>query len=1009
MTAKTKGGGKGPLGSVLIVGGGISGMQSALDLADSDILVHLLDKKATIGGTMAQLDKTFPTNDCAMCIMAPKLVATGRHHNINLITNADVTSCEGEPGNFRVTLTQHPRMVDPEKCTGCGVCAQKCTMEAIDSFQENTMRRGAIYVDYPQAVPLVYRIDRDKCIGCGVCEGECKAKAIKYDDKEKEIVLDVGSVILSPGFDEFDPSVLGEYGYGRYLNVLTSIEFERLLSATGPHRGIVLRPSDGDIPAKVAFLQCVGSRDERINAGFCSSVCCMYSLKEAVIAMEHTPGLNAHVFFMDVRAFGKEFDDYVNRAQEEFGIKVTRHSRIPCVQEVPGTGGLVLRYEEKGELREEEFDMVVLAVGLHAPRSAPELAKAFGIKLNDYNFAKTENFSPLSTSRPGVFVSGAFSGPKDIPTTVAEASGAAGKAQEIISSARGTLVTAKEFPPEVDVGGQEPRIGVFVCHCGINIGGVVDVPNVVEYAKTLPNVAYAEHNLYTCSQDTQERIKENILEHNLNRVIVASCTPRTHEPLFQNTIREGGLNRFLFEMANIRDQCSWIHMHMPAEATRKAKDLVRMAVAKASFLEPLETAEIPVTRAALVLGGGLTGMSAALSLGEQGFKTYLVEREKELGGNLRRLRYSVTGEDPQEQLKELVAAVTGHPNVEVITGAEVETMGGYVGNFETQIKGRDGVIQHGVIILATGAEELKPEGLYLYGEDDRVVTQLEFEEELAGKGKPPASVVMIQCVGSRNKERPWCSRVCCTNAVKNAIKVKEASPKTPVYVLYRDLRTYGFKEDYYRKAAEMGVTFLRFEDDKLPVVKATKGGLKINVEEMTTGETIQLTAERLVLSSAILPREDNEVFAQFLKVPISKDGFFLEAHMKLRPVDFATEGVYLAGMCHSPKFTDESIAQAVGAVARATTILSKESLVSEGIIAHVNEDICDGCGICRPVCEYNAIDIDDEKKLAVVNEGLCKGCGACVGTCPSGAMEQKGYKDSQLVAMIEAALQREVA
>jgi heterodisulfide reductase subunit A len=870
------------------------------------------------------------------------------------------------------------------------------------------MRRGAIYVDYPQAVPLVYKIDRDRCIGCGVCEGECQAKAIVYDDEEKEIFLNVGSIILSPGFDEFDPSRLKEYGYGRHLNVVNSIEFERLLSATGPHRGLVLRPSDGEIPKKVAFLQCVGSRDDRIDAGFCSSVCCMYSLKEAVIAQEHTPGLSAHIFFMDVRAFGKEFDDYVTRAQDEFHIGVTRHTRIPQVTEVPGSKNLMLSYIEKGELKEEEFDMVVLAVGLHAPQSAGMISDAFGIDLNKYNFAATGTFTPLETSRPGISVSGAFSGPKDIPTTVAEASGAAGKAQEIISSARGTLVTEKEYPPEIEVIDQEPRIGVFVCQCGINIGGVVDVPDVVEFARTLPGVVYAEHNLYTCSQDTQERIQERITEHGLNRVIVASCTPRTHEPLFQNTIREGGLNRYLFEMANIRDQCSWIHMHMPAEATRKSKSLVRMAVAKAAHLEPLETAEIPVTKAALVLGGGLTGMTAALSLGKQGFKTYLVEREKELGGNLRKICSTVTGDDPQAKLKELVAAIKKETNVEVLLGAEVEYMGGYVGNFETQIKGSERTIETGAIIIATGATEMKPDGLYLYGKNKRVLTQLEFEGELDDTGKAPSSVVMIQCVGSRDEERPWCSRVCCTNAVKNAIRVKEMSPDTPVYILYRDLRTYGFREDYYREASELGVTFVRFDEDKPPKVKATSKGIAVKVEDMTMGKSIELSADRLILSSAILPQDDNELFGQFLKVPISKDGFYLEAHMKLRPVDFATEGVYLAGLCHSPKFIDESIAQAVGAVARAVTVLSKETLISEGIIAMVNEDLCDGCGICRPICEYNAIEIDDEKKLAIINEGLCKGCGACVGACPSGAMEQKGYKDNQILAMIEAALEEVV-
>ncbi len=1003
-------GGEGPVGSVMVVGGGISGMQSALDLADSGFLVYLVESKPTIGGVMAQLDKTFPTNDCSMCIMAPKLVTTGRHPNITIIPGTEVTAFEGEPGAFKVTVSQRARRVDPDRCTGCGVCAQKCPVEVKDAYQEGTVRRAAIYVDYPQAVPLVYTIDQDNCIGCGVCEGECPANAVIYDDEEQEMTIDVGSVILSPGFDEFDPSVLSQYGYGEYPNVVTSIEFERVLSASGPYKGMVLRPSDGDSPSKVAFLQCVGSRDDAVNAPFCSSVCCMYSIKEAIIAEEHTPGLKAHIFFMDVRAFGKEFDEYVNRAMDEYGVQVTKHVRVPALEQVPGKDNLVLRYESDGELVEEEFEMVVLAVGLHAPASARHLGEVFGVELNEFDFARTDPYEPLSTSRPGVFVSGAFSGPKDIPTTVAEASGAAAKAQEVIAKARGELVTVKELVPERDISGEEPRIGVFVCHCGINIGSVVDVPGVADYARNLPGVVYSEDNLYTCSQDTQERIKERIAEHRLNRVIVASCTPRTHEPLFQNTIREAGLNRYLFEMANIRDQCSWVHMHLPEAATEKARDLVRMAVAKALSLQPLETMRLPMSKAALVVGGGAGGMTAALSIARQGFRAYLVERERALGGNLRHLRHVLEGDDPQEALARLVREVNEHPLVEVLTGSEVESIDGFIGNFETRVSGREEPIEHGVVVLATGGSELRPEGHYMYGEDERVLTQQEFEDELSRTDVTPGPVVMIQCVGSRNEERPYCSRVCCTTAIKNAIRVREVDPDQPVYILYRDIRTYGFRELHYRRAAELGVTFVRFPDDRPPEVSTVEDGLRVLVEDMTTGEVLDLRAARLVLSSATLPRPDNEELAKMLKVPLSKDGFFLEAHMKLRPVDFATEGVFLCGMAHWPKFLDETIAQALGAAARAVTVLSKDHIEAEGIVASVDEELCRGCGRCVSVCEFGAAALEEVGVgvyVSRVNEVLCKGCGACAVGCPTKAITVRHFTDDQLMAMVETML-REV-
>ncbi|MFQ6065227.1 MAG: FAD-dependent oxidoreductase, partial [Candidatus Bathyarchaeia archaeon] len=692
----------GKVGSVLVVGGGIGGIQAALDLAESGFKVYVVDSSSAIGGVMAQLDKTFPTNDCSMCILSPKLVECGRHLNVEVLTCSEVTGISGDVGNFDVKVRQRPRYVDIEKCTGCGLCAKFCPVDAIDTFNKGLSERAAIHINYPQAVPLVYMIDREKCVGCGLCKNVCLADAVDYSDQEKEVKLKVGAVILAPGVSEFNAKLKSEYGYGRFPNVVTSIEFERILSASGPFMGRVQRPSDGDIPRKIAFIQCVGSRDVACGNGYCSSVCCMYSTKEAVIAREHMSQIEPTIFYIDLRAYGKDFDKYIERAKNEYGVRFVR-CRVSEIEEMPKTQNLNIRYEtEDGELHDEEFDLVVLSVGFTPSEDVKKLAKNLGVELNEHGFTKTQPFHPLETSRPGVFVCGMFSSPKDIPETVTQASAAAASVGELLSPARGTLVKKKEYPEELDVRGQPPRIGVFICHCGINIGGVVDVPSVVEYAKTLPNVVHACENLYTCSSDTQEIIKKRIQEYGLNRVIVASCSPRTHEPLFQETIKEAGLNRYLFEMANIRDQCSWVHMHDREAATEKAKDLVRMAVAKARVIEPLERLSLGVTRRGLVIGGGLAGMTAALALAEQGFEVDLVEKNKELGGFLRKIHYTLDNDDTQQYLRSMTEKVYSNKLIKIFLNAKVENVSGYVGNFKTTITLNSGSevkreLEHGVI------------------------------------------------------------------------------------------------------------------------------------------------------------------------------------------------------------------------------------------------------------------------------------------------------------------------
>jgi heterodisulfide reductase subunit A len=912
-------------------------------------------------------------------------------------------------------------------CMACGACAVICPTGAVDlktvslheprpiaaEYDGGLVSRGSIYIPFQQAIPKVPVIDRETCMhfrregedACKSCQDFCPAGAIDYSQEDEVVEIDVGAAILAPGYCLFDAGQNLELGYAWYPNVVTSLQFERLLSASGPHMGEILRPSDRKAPGKIAFIQCVGSRDAERN--YCSSVCCMYATKAAIIAKEHAQDLECHIFYMDLRAFGKGFDAYYERAKD-LGVIYTR-CRPSSVEEVADTNNLRIGYmDEDSRFAAKEFDLVVLSTGLRPPAEVRELAKKFEVALDANGFAVTSRFHPVQSSRPGVYVCGPFSEPKDIPETVMEASSASAKAMALLTEKRGTLVTKKEWPPEKDVSGQTPRIGIFVCHCGKNIGGIVNVPEVRDYARTLPNVVYAEDNLYTCSTDAQESIKKAIEEHDLNRVVVASCTPRTHEPLFRDTVRDAGLNPYLFEMANIRDQCSWIHMHEPEEATRKAKDLVGMAAAKARLIEPLYSVSTPVKSGALVIGGGMAGMSTALGLADQGFEVHLVEKEHVLGGNLRHLHYLLGGEDPQKKLGETIQKVKDHPNIKVRTGAHVEAVDGFVGNFKTKVrqKGKTVEIEHGAVILAIGARAHTPTE-YMYGSDEKVITQLELEEKLAKDEFNAKRVVMIQCVGSREGDRMYCSRVCCSQAVKNALKIKETYPDTDLFILYREMRTYGFSEKYYTEAREKGIRFVRYEVDEKPVVSHNNGRLRIETKDAILGNTLQIDSDLLVLAPAIVAQDDAEDVAKMLKVPLTKEKHFLEAHMKLRPVDFATEGVFLAGMAHSPKNISESISQGEAAASRAATIISKDTYEAEATIASVNEDVCSGCGICASVCEFEALEVvekPDGSKVVEVNQALCKGCGCCAGVCPSGAMEQKGFKNDQTLAVLDAVL-----
>ena len=974
----------------MVVGGGIAGIQAALDLANLGFFVYLVESASAIGGKMGQLDKTFPTNDCSMCMLAPKLNECDRHPNIQILASTTVQNLEGEAGHFIATVLQRPRYVDPHKCTSCGTCSAYCPVVIKDGYNEGLSTTKALHIDYPQAVPAAYHVDPTACLfltrrECKQCERVCKAQAIDFDQQEALLELEVGAVVLATGFEPFDPTIKGTYGYGQFPNVVTSMEFERILSATGPFQGHVRRPSDGKEPKKIAWIQCVGSRDPSIGRGYCSSVCCMYAIKEAMLAKEHAPyELDTAVFYMDIRSHGKDFEKFYDRARQEIGIRFVR-SRIDTVSQDDNTKDLFVQYTDDTSKRvREAFDLMVLSVGLGTSHQVQGLATQLGIALDQYHFGDTTSFTPVLTSRPGIYICGAFQGPKDIPQSVMEASATAGAISAALSGARHSLTKVPSYPEEKDVAAEAPRIGVFVCHCGINIGGVVRVAEVAEYAKTLPNVVWTSDELFACSADVQEKIKGAIDEHGLNRVVVASCSPRTHEPLFRETLREAGLNKYLFEMANIRDQCSWVHMHDPEQATRKAKDLVRMAAARASLIRPLAEPRVPVTKTCLVVGAGVAGMTSALNLAEQGFEAHLVERNDHLGGQARRLYRTWRGEEVRPYLEKLVRRIEEHPSVHVYLQSTVTAVSGFVGNFISTVvdhEGNETEVDHGAAILASGGQAYEPRE-YLYKKDTNVYLALELDREMLkdpNKFKEMKTAVFIQCVGSRQPARPYCSKVCCTHSIESALRLKELNPNMEVYILYRDIRTYGAREDLYRKARLRGIAFLRYTLAEKPRVEHHNGKLTVSVKDQALGCYVEAEADIVTLASAIVPCTDNDTLSRLYKVSVNQEGFFLEAHVKLRPVDFATDGVFLAGLSHYPKPIEETIAQAQAAAARAGALLSQDSIVTEGVIATVDEDACRGCGLCVALCPFEALEIVNTpkgRKVQVIDVA-CKGCGLC--------------------------------
>ena len=924
-------------------------------------------------------------------------------------------------GNFTVKIKKSPRFIDEEKCIACGLCAQKCPKKVDDEYNMGLNKRKAAYIKYGQTVPLKYAIDGENCIyqtkgKCGVCVKVCPTGAINHDMKTEYIDVNVGAIILAPGFKPFSPSGIDYYGYDEIPDVVTSLEYERMLSASGPSMGHLKKESDGKEPKNVAWIQCVGSRNTNCSDnGYCSSVCCMYAIKQAVMTQSHLPQGESDqtIFYMDIRTPGKEYERYYEASREK-GVRYVKARPHTLVKGPDGSGVTMTWVDEKSISHEEFFDMVVLSIGIQAPEDAVSLAEKCHIELDQFNFAKTNSFDPVDTTREGIFVTGSFQSPKAIPQSVASASTAAARVKAVLAEARDTLSIEKTFVEEFDISSQEKRIGVFVCSCGSNISSVVDVDAVAQFAKTQPGVVYVDNNMFTCSADTQDLIAKTIQEKNLNAIVIAACTPRTHEPLFQETLQNIGLNKYMVEMANIRNMNAWVHPNEPEKATAKAKEQVKMSIAKVTRNFPLEDIQVNITPKALVVGGGLSGMSAAHNLANQGYETLLIEKQEILGGVANNILRTWKNEDVQTHLASLKEKVTNHKKIRVLTHTTLSKVSGFVGSFtgELNINGTSEDIEFGACVIATGGNEYKPNE-YLHKEDERVMTSLEFNARMKADpdlAQSMTSAVFIQCVGSRNQDHPYCSRVCCTQSIKKAVRLKKINPEMDIFILYRDIRTYSDMEVIYREARDLGVIFIKYTRDAKPVVKKSDSQLVVNIFDPILQKDVSIQTDIIVLATAIVPN-DNNPFVELFKCSVNADGFLMESHPKLKPVDSTVDGVFLAGMCHYPKPIDEAIAQGRAAASRASMILSKTTLKLDAIKSSVTHN-CDGCALCVDICPYNALELveymdENQKKHRRIKtqEALCKGCGICAATCPKEGIVVNGFTPNQLKAQVDAILE----
>ncbi len=993
---------------VLVIGGGIGGIRAALDLAESHRNVVLIDQSYSIGGLVTQLDRTFPTNNCDLCTVSPYLSENTRQLHLTLQPMTQLISLEGEAGSFTARLMTEPRYIDMEKCTACGEC-HKHDSKAV-RFTPGLDPRAPTCMRYPQATPYAYSIDIDKVKDVNALQKVCTAGAINMDDKPVESTIEVASVILSTGAELFDPSVLDHLGSGQLENVVTNLEYERIMSASGPFQGDLVRVSDRKRPRKVAWVQCVGSRGiNREDVPYCSGVCCMIALKEAIVTKERFgDDIEATIFYMDMRTHGKDYEEYFNRAKNEYGVRMVR-SRPHSVVETGDNHDLSLTYalEDQSVQKTENFDMVVLSTGFRVSDSMMDLAGRLGIELNDHKFVQTDYFNPVATSRPGVYACGVIESPKDIPETMVQASAAASMAASNLPVCDSEEPLDDVLVRERDVSGEDLRLGVFICDCGLEIGGVIDVDRLVEYAGNQPDVVACESVGHGCSSESMDKIETIINDKQLNRIVIGGCSPRTHETKFQDLLNRVGLNKYLVEIVNLRDQNTWTHINQPKAALEKAYKLLGMGINGVKKSVPLKDQTLPMNQNALVVGGGVTGMTAALQLADQGRRVYLVEQKADLGGLAASIRKTLQGEDIQGFVNGLIKRVMAHKHIQVMTRSVIVDHSGVPGRFKTGIQtgARMNYMQlaHGVTIFGTGALANRPD-IYGLGSHEKIMTQLDLDARIEDVPDTIAQlecVVMIQCAGSREPDNPNCSKICCQAAIKNALRIKAINPDIQIFVLYRDMRTYGLQEDYYREARNQNINFVRFSLDAKPDVRVEKDTVFVQVDDFILGRKIEIEADCLALSTGMIADDENtEDLAMMFHISRTKDHYFSEDHVKLRPVDMSVRGVFIAGTAHSPKTINESINQAYAAAGRAQTLLAKEQINLGAAVARVDSAKCASCLVCVRACPFE-IPFINEEGYSQIDPAKCQGCGICAADCPAKAIQLLAYEDDQIMAKLD--------
>jgi heterodisulfide reductase subunit A len=1135
------------IGSALVVGAGISGIRSALDLAELGYHVILIDRASHLGGTLTQLDYQFPTDHCGMCKMLPLIERDAGsqfclrkglfHENIEIMLSTEMVGLEGEPGKFNVTLRQKPNLVDPERCIGCAECSRVCPVEVPDEFNAGLTRRKAVYLPVPHTIPNHYTVDVGSCTLCGACETVCPTGAIDlgrearrafrilvvddelilrdslkdwleedgfqvdraesgpeaiecvarqayhlmlldikmpgmdgvevlkrvkemrpelpvvmmtayatvetaveamkmgaldylmkpfdpdtlvplvakiYDRIERrgERQMEVGAVVLAAGFGSCDPATgKNTYGYREYPNVVSSIEFERLISGTGPNKGRLVRPSDGKEIRRIAWLQCVGSRDLHAGADYCSSVCCMFSIKEALLAKERSnDGVEASIFYMDMRTFGKGYQRYRDRAEREYGVQFKR-SRVHSVEPAGAGGDLRLAYTDlNGVEHEETFDLVVLATGQRPSEATKELAEMTGVDLNPWGFCKGQGVSLSQTNQQGVLVAGSFGGLHDISDSVIQASSAALQASSLIHAKGGGLAEVPDGQAEYrDVSMEPPQTMVAICTCNGALTEAARLQEVEAALGTLPGVSGVHLTEHLCTQEGWKAFEEAAVESGANRLLLGACLPYVYTRKLRELGEKVGLSPALMEVVDIRTPAFPQREFDQTQVTRDVMATLAMGVARAKGMDPATGSLTAIVQKALVVGGGIAGMTAALAIADHGFEVFLVEREEALGGNLRFLHRLLDGQSPQEFLEKTKARVEKHPNIRVYTNAKLVHSQGRVGHFLTTIERGDDVgenITHGVTVLATGGREAATKA-YCYGQSEAIITQRQLEIGLHDGTVNPAAlavVAMVQCVDSREEPRNYCSRICCASALKHALALKEKNPEIEVYLFYRDLMAYGFLESSYTRARQAGVIFVQYDVADKPRVAVEDGRPVLTAIDPILRREIVTRPDLLVLSTGVVPEEQGQLATMF-GVELDRDGFFREAEFKWRPVDFLKEGVFVCGLAHSPRSLPESVATAEAAAMRALRIITNDRLAGGTQVAEVRHSLCALCERCIAACPYGARWRDEDEGKILVDELACQGCGSCAAVCPNSAAVLRGYRDQQVFTVIDAALE----